>query len=76
MLKYVIIGSGGTGGALGGYLSKAGKDVTFIARGAHLKAMQEKGLEIIRVHDTLYLEHVKACSEDALQEDMLSNLYH
>lgn len=68
MLKYVIIGSGGTGGALGGYLSKAGKDVTFIARGAHLKAMQEKGLEIIRVHDTLYLKHVNACSEDALQE--------
>ena len=68
MLKYVIIGSGGAGGALGGYLSKAGKDVIFIARGAHLKAMQEKGLEIIRVHDTLYLKHVKACSEDALQE--------
>ncbi|MBO5995415.1 MAG: NAD-binding protein, partial [Firmicutes bacterium] len=48
MKKYVIVGTGGTGGAIGGYLAKAGKDVTFIARGDNLKAMKEKGLRIIR----------------------------
>jgi 2-dehydropantoate 2-reductase len=62
MLKYLIIGTGGTGGVLGAYLAQAGKDVTFIARGEHLKAMQEKGLQVIRVHDTLQLDHVKACT--------------
>ena len=43
-MKYLIIGAGGTGGPLGFYLTKAGKDVTLIARGAHLKALNEHGL--------------------------------
>ena len=30
MRKYVIVGTGGTGGVVGGYLAKAGMDVTFI----------------------------------------------
>lgn len=37
-MKYVIIGAGGTGGILGFYMTKAGKDVTLIARNAHLAA--------------------------------------
>lgn len=44
-MKYLIIGAGGTGGCLGAYLSKAGQDVTWIARGKHLEALREKGLE-------------------------------
>ena len=43
-MKYVIIGAGGTGGILGFYMTKAGKDVTLIARNAHLAAMKEQGL--------------------------------
>ena len=35
-MKYIIIGAGGTGGILGFYMTKAGKDVTLIARNAHL----------------------------------------
>ena len=31
-LKYMIIGAGGTGGAVGSHLARAGYDVTFIAR--------------------------------------------
>ncbi|MGI9522727.1 MAG: 2-dehydropantoate 2-reductase N-terminal domain-containing protein, partial [Hyphomicrobiaceae bacterium] len=34
------MGSGGIGGYLGGKLAAAGRDVTFIARGAHLEAMR------------------------------------
>ena len=36
-MKYLIIGAGGTGGVTGYYMKKAGKDVTLIARGEHLK---------------------------------------
>ena len=43
-MKYLIIGTGGIGGAVAGFLASAGKDVTVIARGAHLAAFKEKGL--------------------------------
>ena len=43
-LRYMIIGAGGTGAPLGAYLTKSGAETTLIARGAHLKAMQENGL--------------------------------
>ena len=45
-MKYIIIGAGGTGGILGFYMTKAGKDVTLIARNAHLEAMQNQGLSV------------------------------
>lgn len=45
-MKYLIIGAGGTGGCIGAYMTEAGKDVTMIARGAHLKAMQTSGLRM------------------------------
>ena len=41
-----VIGAGGVGGAFGAALASAGADVTFVARGAHLKAMREHGLRI------------------------------
>ena len=50
-LKYVIIGAGGTGGILGFYMTKAGKDVTLIARGQHLKSIQENGLTVEKMWD-------------------------
>ncbi|MCD8221761.1 MAG: 2-dehydropantoate 2-reductase [Clostridiales bacterium] len=45
-MKYLIIGAGGVGGCIGAYMTEVGKDVTMIARGAHLKAMQENGLRM------------------------------
>ena len=45
-MKYLIIGAGGTGGVVGWHMAKAKKDVTLIARGEHLKAMQEHGLTL------------------------------
>lgn len=45
-MKIAIMGSGGVGGYYGGLLAQAGHEVTFIARGAHLAAMREKGLEV------------------------------
>lgn len=43
-MKYLIIGAGGTGGSIGGFLANTKKDVTLIARGAHLHTMEEHGL--------------------------------
>ena len=39
-MRTVVVGVGGTGGYFGGLLVRAGQDVTFIARGAHLKALR------------------------------------
>jgi 2-dehydropantoate 2-reductase len=45
-MRIAVVGAGGVGGGFGAALAKAGADVTFIARGAHLAAMQAKGLRI------------------------------
>jgi len=60
MAEYLIIGTGGTGGAIGAYLAKAGKNVTFIARGEHLEAMKKNGLRLIRPKDEVIIRPVKA----------------
>jgi 2-dehydropantoate 2-reductase len=45
-MRIAVMGSGGTGGYFGGLLARAGEDVTFIARGAHLAALRTEGLTI------------------------------
>jgi 2-dehydropantoate 2-reductase len=49
-MKIAIMGTGGVGGYYGGLLAKEGHEVTFIARGAHLQAIQENGLQIKSIH--------------------------
>lgn len=66
-MKYLVIGAGGTGGAIGGFLAKAGKDVTLIARGAHLAKMQEKGLHF-ETPDGEYTVEVKACTMEEYED--------
>ena len=45
-MRIAVIGAGGIGGPYGASLAKAGADVTFVARGAHLAAIRENGLRI------------------------------
>ena len=45
-MRVAILGSGAVGGYYGAKLARAGHDVTFIARGAHLAAIRERGLII------------------------------
>ncbi len=45
-MKILMVGAGGVGGYFGGRLAAAGEDVTFIARGPHLAAMQARGLKL------------------------------
>src|SRR3712207_725803 len=45
-MRIAVVGVGGTGGYFGGLLARAGQDVTFIARGAHLEALRARGLTV------------------------------
>ena len=47
-MKIAIMGAGGIGGCYGALLAQAGADVTLIARGAHLAAIQQKGIKLIQ----------------------------
>lgn len=68
-MKYAIIGAGGTGGILGFYMTKADRDVTLIARGRHLAAMQEKGLAVEKMWDgTTEIIPVKAMDMEHYEE--------
>jgi 2-dehydropantoate 2-reductase len=46
-MKIAVVGAGAIGGFLGGWLSAAGEDVTFIARGANLDAINANGMRVI-----------------------------
>lgn len=68
-MKYAIIGAGGTGGCLGFFLKKAGKDVTLIARGKHLEAIRKNGLTIQKLWDeSRETLPVKACTAEEYKE--------
>ncbi|MGW3098280.1 ketopantoate reductase family protein [Streptomyces sp. NPDC001102] len=45
-MRYIIIGAGAVGGAIGGRLAGAGHEVVLVARGAHLAALREDGLRL------------------------------
>jgi 2-dehydropantoate 2-reductase len=59
-MKIAILGSGGVGGYYGGCLARAGHDVSFIARGAHLQALQTSGLQVRSVHGDFSIVPVRA----------------
>ncbi len=47
MTRICIYGAGAIGGYLGEELARAGEEVTLIARGAHLEAMQKQGVRLL-----------------------------
>ena len=68
-MKFAMFGAGGTGGVLGGYLALAGYDVTLIARGRHLEALQKDGLTIETAHrGVLHIKNVKAETAELYSE--------
>jgi 2-dehydropantoate 2-reductase len=46
-VKVAVVGAGSIGGYLGALLAAAGDDVTFIARGANLEAIRERGMKVV-----------------------------
>lgn len=53
-MHIVIIGIGGVGAYFGGKLAQAGRQVTFVARGASLNALREKGLRVISLQEETF----------------------
>ena len=51
ILRSLIAGAGAIGGYVGACMARAGEDVTLFARGAHLRAIQERGLRIVYPSD-------------------------
>ncbi len=65
-MRIAMMGSGGVGGFFGGRLAKAGYDVSFIARGAHLAALRENGLTIeSEAQGAIHIPKVQATDDPA-----------
>ena len=64
-MKIAIVGTGGVGGGFGAALAKAGADVTFIARGAHLAAMKSQGLKLLSPRGDIHLVPTQATDNPA-----------
>ena len=64
-MKICIVGAGGLGGLFGGWLADAGEDVSFIARGAHLQALQTSGLHIQSPMGHRHIADIRASSDPA-----------
>ena len=64
-MRIAVIGAGGVGGSFGAALAKAGNDVTFVARGAHLAAMRARGLSVLGPRGEIHLNPVQATDDPA-----------
>lgn len=73
-MKFLIIGAGGIGCYYGARLLQAGHGVTLVARGEHLEALQQRGLDV--EHEALaFSGTVDALSMDALMQRDTCNEY-
>jgi 2-dehydropantoate 2-reductase len=62
-MRIAVVGAGGVGGTLGALLARQGQDVSFVARGAHLEALQARGLRLRGMHGDFTLAPVRATSD-------------
>src|SRR5580704_3312041 len=64
-MKIAVIGAGGVGATFGAALAKAGADVWFLVRGAHLAAMRDEGLRVFSPRGDTHLVPTKASDDPA-----------
>jgi 2-dehydropantoate 2-reductase len=64
-MRIAIFGTGGAGGYFGAQLARAGEDVTFIARGEHLKAIRKQGLTVETPRGEIVIQPARATDEPA-----------
>lgn len=64
-MKISVMGAGGVGGYFGARLAAAGNDVSFVARGAHLEAMRERGLAVRSPLGDAHVRRVDASDDPA-----------
>jgi 2-dehydropantoate 2-reductase len=65
IMKIAIMGTGGVGGYYGGLLAQHGHNVTFIARGPHLTAIQQNGLQVKSIHGDFQVKLAQATDDPA-----------
>ena len=64
-MRVLVMGTGGVGGYYGGMLAQQGHEVVFVARGAHLEALQGRGLELRTTDGTVRLNPITAVARPA-----------
>jgi 2-dehydropantoate 2-reductase len=64
-MRIAIYGTGGVGAAFGSRLARAGHEVAFLARGAHLAALRQHGLAVATPTETLHVQPVVATDDPA-----------
>jgi 2-dehydropantoate 2-reductase len=64
-MKIAVMGAGGVGGYFGAKLAASGEEVHFIARGAHLEAMQKSGLQVLSANGDVQLKPGNATGDPA-----------
>lgn len=64
-MRVAIFGTGGAGGYFGAKLALAGEDVTFIARGEHLRAIRAGGLRLETPGEDLLIHPARATADPA-----------
>ena len=69
-MRIAIFGTGGVGGYFGGRLAQAGEDVTFIARGEHLRAIQTDGLKVESLNGDFMVRPAKATDDVGVVRDV------
>lgn len=62
-MRIVVLGSGGVGGYFGAQLARAGHEVLFVARGAHLQALRADGLRVDSPLAPVHLQPVRASDD-------------
>jgi 2-dehydropantoate 2-reductase len=65
LMRIAVFGVGGAGGYFGARLAEAGEDVTFIARGEHLRAMREHGLRLESMKGDALIQPAQATDDPA-----------
>lgn len=64
-MRIAVFGTGGVGGYFGARLARAGEEVTFLARGAHLQAIQANGLKVESPAGELTVRPTRATDDPA-----------
>lgn len=64
MKNILIVGTGGVGGSIAGFLALDGHNVTCIARGEHLKSILDNGLHLKSDLKGEHFLNVKACTAE------------
>src|SRR4030081_3433246 len=64
-MRVAVVGAGGIGGLYGGLLARAGHTVAFLARGKHLDAIRQRGLEVRSADFGTFVVHAHASDDPA-----------